>query len=146
MVHRTILVTCAVVFGIYGAAALPASQNTQSTSTTQTTATGEQRTATGEKSVTGCVAREGDAFVLKTDDGTYEFNTTRDLSRFVGKKVRISGRWKATGVTTTAPVKSAGGTAEEAPPEKKAAPGNAFVGDLHLHIIGTVLGDCAPAQ
>jgi uncharacterized protein DUF5818 len=119
-------------------------QSTQSSSSSQATSTGARRTASGEKTVTGCVAREGEGFVLKTDEGTYEFNTARDLSPYVGRKVRISGHWKATGVTTTAPVRAAAGPAEQGPSAaKKAGPAKSFVGDLHLHIKGDVIGDCA---
>lgn len=130
------------------ASAVPA-QNEQSSGTTQSSA-GTHRAAGGQRVLTGCVAREGEGFVLKTEEGTYEFNTSRDLTPYVGKKVRISGRWSATGVTTTVPIKGAeGGTAAEggteAPAEKKAPSHAAFVGDLHVHITGEVIGDCAQA-
>lgn len=129
-------------------------QDTQSTGSTQTSPSGVQKTSTGEKTVTGCVAREGEQFVLKTDSGTYAFDTARDLSSYVGKKVRISGRWKATGVTTAAPVQGASaasgtsaGAAEStsgdhATGAKSAPAAKSFVGDLHLHITGDVIGDC----
>ena len=118
-------------------------QNSQSSGTTQATSAGVQKSASGERTVTGCVAREGEGFVLKTDEGTYEFDTARDLTPYVGKKVRISGHWKATGVTTTAPVKATTASAsnEQAPSAKK-GPAKSFVGDLHLHITGDVIGDC----
>jgi Protein of unknown function (DUF5818) len=120
-----------------------AGQNTQSSSASQASPAGVQSSASGEKTVTGCVAREGESFVLKTDEGTYEFNTARDLSPYVGKKVRISGHWKATGVTTTAPVKAAASAStEQAPSTKKGGAAKSFVGDLHLHITGEVVGDC----
>ncbi len=92
------------------------------------------------------MAREGEGFVLKTDDGTYDFNSARDLSPYVGKKVRISGRWNSTGVTTTAPIKTTAAATEQPSADKtadkKAAPAKGFVGDLHLHISGEVIGDC----
>jgi len=148
MIPRILLVICAVALNLCGQDGGSAPQNTQSTSTTQSTATATQKSASGQESVTGCVAREGDGFVLKTDNGTYEFNTARDLSPYVGKKVQISGRWTATGVTTTAAAIKAAATSGEAPAENagsKAAP-QKFVGDLHLHITGVVIGDCAAAQ
>ena len=124
-------------------------QNTQSSSTTQSSSSGTRNTASGEQTITGCVAREGEGFVLKTDRGPYAFDTARDLSQYVGKKVRISGRWTATGVATAAPVEGTSpGTAEPASgqqatgAEKSAATAKSFVGDLHLRITGDVIGDC----
>lgn len=119
----------------------------------------DQRRASGEKSVTGCLERGDSGFVIRTPEGTYELNTDRDLSAFVGKQVRISGRWEMSGTVTTAaggnPPTSEGaptGPATGAPPApappsasgEQAPQGQnpAFVGDLHLHVTGTVLGDC----
>src|SRR5215471_10745974 len=62
----------------------------------------DQRRASGEKSVTGCLERAGSGFVLRSPEGTYELNTDRDLSAFVGKQVRIAGRWELSGTVTTA--------------------------------------------
>jgi hypothetical protein len=128
-------------------------QDTQSTSTSQSSPTAVQKTATGEQTVTGCVAREGEQFVLKTDRGTYEFDTARDLTPYVGKKVRISGRWKATGVTTAAPVQGTGSGAAESTSGRQttgakssATAAKSFTGDLHLHITGDVIGDCESPQ
>lgn len=123
-------------------------QNAQSSSASQASPSGVQSTASGEQTITGCVAREGESFVLKTDRGTYAFDTARDLSPYVGKRVRISGRWKATGITTAAPVEgTSAGTAESTSGQKtagaKSAPAaKSFAGDLHLHISGEVIGDC----
>lgn len=116
----------------------------------------DQRRASGEKSVTGCLERGDSGFVIRTPEGTYELNTDRDLSGFVGKQVKISGRWEMSGTVTTAaggnPPTSGGGASAGAPPPAppatsgsgEQAPGQnpAFVGDLHLHVTGTVLGDC----
>jgi hypothetical protein len=121
-------------------------QDPQAPGATQSSPTAAKRTASGEKSVTGCVAKEGDGFVLKTEEGTYEFNTARDLSSLVGKKVKIVGRWNATGVTTTAPIKTAASTQMTQDEKKAAVPNKAFVGDLHLHITGDVVGDCAQSK
>jgi hypothetical protein len=84
-------------------------------------------------------------FVVKAADGTYQLNTDRDLSSFVGKQVRIESKWDVTGTMTnsmdttpstpaSAPSGAAGAAGTAAPP--------AFVGDLHLHVTGTVVGDC----
>jgi hypothetical protein len=122
-----------------------ASQTSQSASASQQTKAGSHKTAGGQKTVVGCVAKEGEGFVLKTDEGTYEFDTARDLTPYVGKKVRISGAWKATGVTTTAPIKGTTST-QETQDEKKTSAPQSFTGDLHLHITGNVIGDCAGQQ
>jgi hypothetical protein len=113
----------------------------------------DQRRASGEKTVSGCLERAGSGFVIRTLDGTYELNTDRDLSAFVGKKVQISGRWEMSGTVTTAaggtPPPSGGTGSVPAAPAAPAPPAQesqgqtpAFVGDLHLHVTGTVLGDC----
>ena len=147
MNSRGLALSCTILLCFLAVASTAALQNTQSSSSTQTSPAGTQKTASGEKTVTGCVAREGDRFVLKTDEGTYEFNTERDLSPFVGKKVKISGKWDATGVTTTAPIKATSGSAaEQTSAETSAAPARAFVGDLRLHITGDVIGDCAQSR
>jgi hypothetical protein len=108
------------------------------------TAGTEKRMAGGAKSITGCLIKLDAGFGIKTNDGTYQLNTDRDLSGFVGKQVKIDGTWRASGTFTTAPV---GGGTETAPaPATSAEPGAgtpAFVGDLNLHITGTVVGDCA---
>lgn len=119
-----------------------AAQTSQSSTASQATMAGSHKAASGQKTVTGCVAREGDGFVLKTDDGTYEFDTARDLTPYVGKKVKISGTWKATGVATTAPIKGTTST-QQTQDEKKTTAPQSFTGDLHLHITGDVIGDCA---
>ena len=142
---RAKIITVALVFSSFVFVQTGVAQDAQSSSKKQPGAF--HSTAAGEKSVTGCVAREGDNFVLKTDDGTYEFDTARDLSPYVGKRVRIMGRWKSTGITTTAPVKNTA-VAEDASQSGETAPAkttpiNSFSGDLHLHISGQVLGDCS---
>src|SRR5262245_43257896 len=144
MKFRVSALICLAAVCLLALARAAAWQNTQSSSASQAAPAAVKSSASGEKTVTGCVAREGEGFVLKSDEGTYEFNTARDLSPYVGKKVRISGRWQATGVTTTAPVKaatSASASAEQAP-STKAGPAKSFVGDLRLHITGDVIGDC----
>ena len=147
MSRRVLVVVCLIAIGLLTQAGMFALQDTQSSSTTQTSKS-MKKTSSGERSITGCVAREGESFVLKTDEGTYEFDTARDLSKFVGKKIKISGQWSATGVATTAPIKAgSSATAEPAPSSAKGtAPSRAFVGDLRLHITGDVIGDCAEAK
>lgn len=111
----------------------------------QTTPPGaEQRRAGGQKSITGCLTKGDYGFVVKTADGAYELNTDRDLSSFVGKQVTIESKWEATGTLTTNSMDAATGAASSAPPAAAAGGTGspAFVGDLHLHITGTVVGDC----
>ena len=128
-------------------------QTQTSSSASQSSPSTMHKTASGGQTVTGCVAREGEEFVLKTDHGTYAFDTARDLSPYVGKKVRISGRWKATGITTAAPVEGTSSattestSGQQATGKKSAAAPTSFSGDLHLHITGDVIGDCeSPKQ
>jgi hypothetical protein len=106
----------------------------------------EKRTAGGSKSMTGCLIKLDSGFGLKTDDGTYQLNTDRDLSNFVGKQVKIDGTWKASGTFTTAPVGGATGGENATAPAPSGAPSAgtpAFVGELNLQITGTVVGNCA---
>jgi len=137
-----------VVLGLLTLSALAqggaSTQTSQATDASQAPAQGTHKSAGGQQTVTGCVVREGEGFALKNDEGTYPFDTSRDLSSWVGKQVRITGTWKATGVTTTAPIKaSVGSSTQQTTNEKKAGTAKAFVGDLHLHITGNVIGDCA---
>jgi len=140
MIRKPVVMICTLV--LYGAmqqllaaqTTQPAGQSSSPTSNTQT--------SSGEKSVVGCVVKEGNDFFLKADDGVYQFNTERDLTPYVGKKVRISGKWQATGVTTTAPMKASGGNEAATPASASNAP-TSISGDLHLHITGEVVGDCA---
>jgi hypothetical protein len=144
MKFRISILICIVSLSVLALASTVALQTTQSSSAAQASPTATRKAASGQRTVTGCVAKEGEGFVLKTDEGTYEFDTARDLSPWVGKKVRLTGRWSASGVTTTAPIKSApAASAPEAQAEKKAGTAKSFTGDLHLHITGDVIGDCA---
>lgn len=126
------------------AAAVQGQQTQPSPSTPGQSSGTEQRKAGGQKSITGCLAKGDVGFVVKTQEGTYQLNTDRDLTAYVGKTVRIESKWEATGTLTNSPMESesAAGSAAPAPPAT-AAGTPAFVGDLHLHITGTVLGDCA---
>lgn len=147
IVHKLSL---AALVGFYLGAQGPAAlaQNTQSTSTSQSSPSAVHKAASGQQTITGCVAREGEEFVLKTERGTYAFDTARDLSPYVGKKVRISGRWTATGVTTAAPIEGTSSDAAEPTSgdqtsgAKSSPAAKSFVGDLHLRITGDVIGDC----
>jgi hypothetical protein len=143
---RVITIVCVMVLCCAIAVSPAAGQASQSSSSTQTTNTGAHNTSSGQGSITGCVAKEGDNFVLKTDEGTYQFNTARDLSPYVGKRVRIAGQWKATGITTMAPIKGSSSSDHESSDKTAAgAAAQSFKGDLKVHINGEVVGDC-PSQ
>ena len=147
MSRRVLGIICAIAFGLLTETGMFAFQDAQPSNSPQTTAA-VKKTASGGKSITGCVAREGESFVLKTDEGTYEFDTARDLSKFVGKKVKITGQWSATGVATAAPMAASANTetTETSSSAKNSASSRAFVGNLHLHITGDVVGDCTEAK
>src|SRR5262249_34679878 len=105
------------------------------------------RHLTGERTVVGCVTQSGDGYVLRTDQETFPLNSDRDVTPYVGKKVRIEGTWEATGITTTAPIQESSSSkpAKGSPTNTKPS-GPAFGGELRLRIIGTVIGECNEAQ
>jgi len=138
---RRVLAPLAVVlFACAGAVAVP----DQETQPSQQPSGTDQRRAGGQKSITGCLMKGDTGFVVKTQEGTYELNTDRDLTAYVGKEVRIESKWEASGTLTNSPMESSSAAGSNAPASPAAGAGApAFVGDLHLHITGTVLGDCA---
>jgi hypothetical protein len=137
---------CAVLlFGTRGIAAAQSDAQNQPPQTSPQSAAGtDQRRAGGQKSITGCLMKGDAGFVVKAQEGTYQLNTDRDLSAYVGKQVRIESKWDVTGTLTTSPMDTGSAASATAPPTSSPTAGTpAFVGDLHLHITGTVLGDCA---
>lgn len=146
MISKLLVITCVLAMYPYGRNPRLALQNSQSAGTSQTSPAGTRAAASGERSITGCVVREGDGFVLKAEEGTYQFNTDRDLSPYVGKKVKISGSWKTTGITTTAPIKESAASTEQSNPTNNTPAAQSFQGDLQLHISGTVVGDCTETK
>jgi Protein of unknown function (DUF5818) len=126
------------------ACACAAAMQDQQTQPSQTAPGAEQRRAGGSKSITGCLLKGDTGFVVKTQEGTYQLNTDRDLTAFVGKTVRIESKWDASGTLTNSPMESSSAAGSSGPASPATDAGTpAFVGDLHLHITGTVLGDCA---
>ncbi len=117
-----------------------AQQNTQ-----PQTAGPRSQELSGSKTIVGCLERSGDGFAVRTDSDLYPLNTERDLSAYVGKKVQLSQRWEAKGTVTTSPLVSGEQKAEAAAAVPPGRPG-AFSGDFHLHVEGSVIGDCAPKQ
>jgi len=142
MIRKLVVITCALAIYVSMQSLLAAQTSPSANPGQASSPSADKRSAGGAKSVVGCVVKQDGEFYLKTDEGTYQFNTDRDLTPYVGKKVRIAGKWQATGVTTTAPIKNTGGSDAGAAESASGAP-TSFVGDLHLHITGDVLGDCA---
>ena len=145
MISKLLVITCVLAMHPYERNPRFVLQSSQSAAS-QTSPTGTRAAASGERSITGCVVREGDGFVLKSDEGTYQFETDRDLSPYVGKKVKISGSWKTTGITTTAPIKESAASTEQSNPTNNTPAAQSFQGDLQLHISGTVVGDCTETK
>src|SRR5262245_30209155 len=77
------------------------------------------RHMTGERTVVGCVVQSGDGYILRTDEETFPINSDRDVTPYIGKRVKIEGTWEATGITTTAPVQgSSSSKPDKASPAK----------------------------
>jgi hypothetical protein len=137
------------------AAAAQAGAQAQGQSTTTQSQAGQPSTPrtqsqSGSKTIEGCLERQGDGFAVRTEEGLYPLNTERDLTAYIGKRVRLQEQWDAKGTVTTSPVggseKAAGGEGEAgasaAPPGRPSA----FSGDFHLHVEGSVIGNCTPKQ
>ena len=101
----------------------------------------------GSKTIEGCLERSGDGFAVRTDEGLYPLNTERDLTPYIGKKVRLHEQWEAKGTVTTGAI-SGGEKKEGGEPAAAAPPGrpSAFSGDFRLHVDGSVIGECPPKQ
>jgi hypothetical protein len=101
----------------------------------------------GSKTIEGCLERDGDGFAVRTEEGLYPLNTERDLTAYIGKKVRLQETWDAKGTVTTAPI--VGGEKKESAEAPTAAPPgrpSAFSGDFRLHVEGSVIGECTPKK
>jgi hypothetical protein len=110
----------------------------------QQSAVPRSQSLSGEKTIVGCLERSPDGFAVRTETDVYPLNTERDLSDYVGKKVQLSQSWTAKGTVMASPM--AGGTpqrGEAAAAVPKGRPG-AFSGDFHLHVEGSVVGECTP--
>lgn len=84
--------------------------------------------AAAAQSVTGCLVKTNSGYSLKTDTDTYPIETSRDLSKYVNKKIKISGILEH---------------------HNAAAPStentNAIaVTDIRLRMVASVVGDCKP--
>jgi hypothetical protein len=89
-------------------------------------AQGQASSSAAVKSVTGCVVQSDHGYSLKTENDTYPIETGKDLSRYVNKKVEITGLLEHHNAST--PSATAGSTAT--------------VTDIRLRMVVTVIGDC----
>ncbi|HEX7284758.1 MAG TPA: hypothetical protein VF532_01160 [Candidatus Angelobacter sp.] len=149
------LVTGAMLAGIVLCLTLAASHQAAAQSGSTQPQTGQQaspqspqprtQSLSGSKTIEGCLERSGDGFAVKTDEGLYPLNTERDLTAYIGKKVRLHEQWEAKGTVTTGAI-SGGEKKEGGEPEAAAPPGrpSAFSGDFRLHVDGSVVGECTP--
>ena len=138
-----VVTSCFVCF------AQTSSSESQTSGQTAGSASGMQERTThrqGERTVTGCVTKEGDSYVFQTDEGKYELNADRDLSSYVGKRVKVQGSWQVTGITTTAMMQHSSASSDQSGAANSNAPMQGFGGELRLQIIGTVIGDCTKPQ
>jgi len=79
-------------------------------------------------SVTGCLVKTNSGFSLKTDTETYPIETDRDLSKYINKKIKISGILEHHNAAAPATENS-----------------NAIaVTDIRLRMVASVIGDCTP--
>ncbi len=103
--------------------------------------------ASGQKTITGCVAIGSPGYVLRTDDGsTLQLRAGTDLGAYMGKRVEIQTSWTQTGIAVSAPGDTTAGTPAGAGQGAPAAATKEFAGDLHIRFKGKVLGDCQPAK
>lgn len=102
----------------------------------------------GSKTIEGCLERQADGFAVRTEEGLYPLNTERDLTAYIGKRVRLEEKWDAKGTVTTAPPAGSASTGSAPAASSAAPPGrpSAFSGDFHLHVEGSVVGNCASKQ
>jgi len=97
-------------------------QEQQTPPTTQ----GQASHTAAVQSVTGCVVKTDNGFSLKTVSDSYPLETDKDLSKYVNKKVKITGILEHQ--TSTAPSAENGSTAA--------------ITDIRLRMVATVIGDC----
>jgi uncharacterized protein DUF5818 len=131
-----------------GAGAQPQGQGSTQQSETGQPSTPRTQSLSGSKTVEGCLERQGDGFAVRTEEGVYPLNTERDLTAYIGKRVRLQEQWDAKGTVTNSPIAGSekAGTGEAA--ASAAPPGrpSAFSGDFRLHVEGSVIGDCTPTS
>jgi hypothetical protein len=116
---------------VFGAQLLSASEQQQNE---QQNASQDQQTPPSQtqssktaavKSVTGCVVKSENGYLLKTASDTYPIETDKDLSQYVNKQVEVTGVLEH----QHTPTQTESGNAQT-------------VTDIRLRMIVTVVGDC----
>jgi len=78
------------------------------------------------QSVTGCLVKTNSGFSLKTDTDTYPIETGRDLSKYVNKKIKVTGLLEHHNAAAPSTENS-----------------NAIAAtDIRLRMVASVIGDC----
>lgn len=78
------------------------------------------------QSVTGCLVKSNSGYSLKTDTETYPVETNRDLSKYVNKKIKVSGILEHHNAAAPATENN-----------------NAIaMTDIRLRMVASVVGDC----
>jgi len=78
-------------------------------------------------SVTGCLVKTNSGYSLKTDTDTYPIETDRDLSKYVDKRIKVSGLLEHHNAAPSAENSNA-----------------IAVTDIRLRMVASVVGDCKP--
>ena len=81
------------------------------------------------RSVTGCLVRSDSGYSLKTDTDTLPIETDKDLSQYVGKKIKVTGILEHHSASSSS-----------------AAKGPVTLTDLRLRLVASVIGDCHQAS
>ena len=105
--------------------ASPSSQTSQTTTSSTTTSTTASNSSGKEKSIRGCIVKQGSDFYLQNAKGDHKLiklNSTEDLSAHVGHEVKVRGTESAasasastSGSSQTASNSSASGSASGMP-------------------------------
>lgn len=78
-------------------------------------------------SVTGCLVKSNTGYSLKTDSDTYPIETDRDLSKYVDKKIKVTGILEHHNAAPSAEHSNA-----------------IAMTDIRLRMVASVVGDCKP--
>lgn len=81
------------------------------------------------RSVAGCLVRSDGGYSLKTDTDTLPIETDKDLSQYVGKKIKVTGILEHHSASSSS-----------------AAKGPVTLTDLRLRLVASVIGDCNQAS
>ena len=81
------------------------------------------------QSVVGCLVRSDSGYSIKTDTDTLPIETDKDLSQYVGKKIKVTGILEHHSASSSS-----------------AAKGPVTITDLRLRLVASVIGDCNQAS